>query len=348
MVRGLVAPFPWFGGKRAIAAEVWRWFGDVPNYVEPFAGSLAVLLARPHSPRIETVCDRDGFIANFWRAVQADPDAVARYADWPVIEHDLHARHAWLIERRAELSERLMGDPEFYDARIAGWWLWGICLWIGSGWCSGKGPWRAVDGRLVHLGDAGQGINRQLPHLDHGGRGIHRPLAPRGDVGACAQWSAHLRDTMRALADRLRRVRVCCGDWRRVVSPSVTTANGITAVFLDPPYSGAVRTQGLYAVDGDDVAAAARAWAIAHGDDPRLRIALCGLEHEHAGTMPPTWTAVRWRRRGGYENQGHGRGRENRGREVVWFSPHCLPVDRQAELAGLEAALAALDRGAGR
>lgn len=41
------APFPWFGGKSRAADLVWARFGNVPNYVEPFAGSLAVLLARP-------------------------------------------------------------------------------------------------------------------------------------------------------------------------------------------------------------------------------------------------------------------------------------------------------------
>ena len=41
------APFPYFGGKSRIAHLVWERFGDVPNYVEPFAGSLAVLLGRP-------------------------------------------------------------------------------------------------------------------------------------------------------------------------------------------------------------------------------------------------------------------------------------------------------------
>lgn len=43
----LKAPFPWFGGKSRVAHIVWERFGDVPNYVEPFAGSLAVLLRRP-------------------------------------------------------------------------------------------------------------------------------------------------------------------------------------------------------------------------------------------------------------------------------------------------------------
>ena len=78
----LRAPFPWFGGKRRVAPEVWERFGDVPNYVEPFFGSGAVLLGRPakHAAKIETVNDLDGFVANFWRSVAHDPEATAR---WP-------------------------------------------------------------------------------------------------------------------------------------------------------------------------------------------------------------------------------------------------------------------------
>lgn len=42
------APFPYFGGKSLVAGHVWDAFGgDVRNYVEPFAGSLAVMLACP-------------------------------------------------------------------------------------------------------------------------------------------------------------------------------------------------------------------------------------------------------------------------------------------------------------
>ena len=49
------APFPWFGGKSRVAADVWARFGETPNYVEPFAGSMAVLLGRPkdHARKIE-------------------------------------------------------------------------------------------------------------------------------------------------------------------------------------------------------------------------------------------------------------------------------------------------------
>ncbi|HNI38143.1 MAG TPA: DNA adenine methylase, partial [Pseudomonadales bacterium] len=84
------APFPYFGGKSEIADAVWSRLGDTPNYVEPFFGSGAVLLNRPHwQPKktmLETVNDASGFIANFWRAVRAAPDEVAYHADNPVNE----------------------------------------------------------------------------------------------------------------------------------------------------------------------------------------------------------------------------------------------------------------------
>jgi len=80
----LKAPFPWFGGKRLVAPIVWKRFGSVVNYVEPFFGSGACLLGRPvpfDGP--ETINDLDGYVANFWRAVQADPEAVARWSHQP-------------------------------------------------------------------------------------------------------------------------------------------------------------------------------------------------------------------------------------------------------------------------
>jgi len=333
----LRAPFPWFGGKSRVADVVWQRFGDVANYVEPFAGSLAVLMSRPQPfAGVETVNDKDGFVANFWRAVAADPDAVMRWADWPVNENDLHARHSWLIARRGTLDAALNGDPHYYDAKIAGWWVWGICLWIGSGWCSGSGPWQVnADGQLVHVGDAGMGIHRKRVHVGDAGMGIHRKLVHVGDAGMGIhrkrgddEPETPIGAWFTALQDRLRRVRVCSGDWSRVMGPAVTVRHGLTGVFLDPPYADtADRTDALYATDSLSVAHDVREWAIANGDDPRLRIALCGYDGEHA--MPEHWASVAWKSKGGYGSQGNGRGRENAARERIWFSPHCLSARAQ-------------------
>jgi hypothetical protein len=81
----------------------------------------------------------------------------------------------------------------------------------------------------------------------------------------------------------------------------------------------------LYAEESGSVAHDVREWAIEHGEDPLLRIALCGYEGEHA--MPDTWTEVAWKATGGYGSQASGRGLANAHRERIWFSPHCLEPD---------------------
>lgn len=338
--------FPYPGGKSRIVSQVWRRFGaDVANYVEPCFGSGAVLLGRPGEHwriAIETVNDACGFIANFWRATRSDPEAVAHHADWPVNENDLHARHIWLVNQMESMQSRLEGDPDWFDAKVAGWWCWGLCCWIGSGWCSGEGPWQPVemeDGsrQLIHLGNAGRGVRRKLIHLGDAGRGVNRKRIHPGDAGhGVNRKRIHLGEYFDDLSVRLRNVRVCCGDWSRVLGPTPTVALGTTAVFLDPPYAASTnRDMRLYRKDSGDVAHDVREWAIEHGDDPRFRIALCGYEGEHV--MPKSWECMAWKARGGYGSQSTRHDNPNARRERVWFSPHCLSAWKETPLfAGQE------------
>lgn len=372
MSERLKAPFPWFGGKSRVADLVWDRFGNVDTYNEPFAGSLAVLLGRPHEPRIETVNDLDCYLANFWRALQADPEGVAYYADSPVNEADLHARHRWLVEVARTNAERCMREPDFFDVRIAGWWVWGQCLWIGSGWCASPKIEKFGQSQMQNNG---VGINRnggqrtaanfkgenpheqfKRPHLcdRDSGKGVHRRWQGGGAGGgsgviAPSLWkqkpqlsgdgsgasrgllsegvrSIGLYDYLAKLATRLRRVRVCCGDWTRVLSPSVTTYIGLTGVFLDPPYNQELRER-CYAED-HNISADVRAWALENGDNPKMRIALCGYEGEHE--MPKSWECASWKAHGGYSRTD--RGKANRTRERIWFSPHCLKPDLFSKL----------------
>lgn len=353
----LRAPFPWFGGKRRAAHIIWEAFGDVPNYTEPFAGSLAVLLARPHEPGVETANDLDCYLANFWRATAMDPEGVGVHADWPVNEADLHARHRWLVAQE-DFRQSMRSDPDFYDVKVAGWWVWGISQWIGSGWCVAP-QW---EGRC-HPGNGLRGIHSRRsrnhrkdveyakrPRLGSGGQGVHRTTLElktwqqkpnlRGSRSA-AGIGVHAsgKDTeaivawMQALADRLRRVRVCCGDWQRVVTPSATTQIGVTGILFDPPYAhDADRDPTIYSEESADVAHRVREWCLANGDNPQLRIALCGYEGEHQ--MPDTWRCEAWSASGGYAAaRGHP---ENSKRERIWFSPHCLQPGhlKQADLFG--------------
>lgn len=291
-MKPLTAPFPYFGGKRRVAAAIWERLGNVHNYIEPFCGSCAVLLARPHAPHIETVNDADGLLANFWRAMTMYPDEVARHADWPVNEADLVARHNWLVRERKSLTARLMADPEWCDVKAAGWWVWGISAWIGGGFGE-----REVSAKMAFC--SGHMI----------GRGTH------ADSGL---------DLFEPIATRLRRVRVACGSWDRVMGRSVLAGDLVQSVgvVLDPPYSEG--DQSVYTQRGHGIAHDVRAWCLEHGNIPTLRIALCGYEGEHNELESHGWDKLEWKANGGYGVQSDGKGRENSKRERVWFSPHCL------------------------
>jgi hypothetical protein len=298
----LEAPFPYWGGKAVVAPVIWQRLGDVRHYLEPFAGSLAVLLARPHRPRVETVNDLDGHLVNVYRALAHNPRLVAQHASRPVSSVDLWARHDYVCSQRGALTAQLIADHRFFDAELAGLWIYCASAWTGSGF-----GWKA-------------GLRGQ-PHVSHTGSGIH-----------ARRRQGHLPRLFAALQTRLRGVRMLCGDWRACLSETIlfgsTTPVGL---LLDPPYAQERRQARLYATE-DDCAAAVRAWALAHGEHPKLRIALCGLAGEHA--MPDTWTAYPWQARGGLTNtKHHGRGSGETRQEVVWFSPHCLDAaGRQGQL----------------
>ena len=332
------APFPYFGGKSGAVQPVWAAFGDVANYVEPFAGSAAMLLNAPDGKRIETINDADGFVSNFWRSIAKDPEGVAIAADWPCNETDLFARHSWLVRTQGNLAHRLHDDPDWFDVKVAGWWCWGACNWIGSGWCSGTGPWihdgtSLIDSRqLPHL-NAGQGINRQLPHLGDAGKGINRKLPHLGDAGQGAR-SAFIHDWFDQLHARLRDVRVTCGDWARVVKDSVTTRHGLTAVFLDPPYTKGAMNYAVGGV-GTDLPMQVQAWCADNGQNKALRIVLCGHAGEHDALLKHGWHLRTWTARKGYALSDEAV--QNSKDETLWCSPHCVPkVPVNADLFAME------------
>lgn len=315
------APFPWFGGKSRAASLIWERFGDVPNYVEPFAGSLAVLLNRPSKPGNEIVNDLDCYVSNAWRATKNDPESVAEYCDWPVNEADLHARHRWL-HFRVEFRQRMENEPDYYCPKIAGYWIWGLSCWIGDNFCR---PSRQES--LPRL-TGGKGVARQVPRLT-GGKGDwgvnvlslrkSAPSSPPDGRSRSGAQSQNLIDWFCALSDRLRFTKIICGDWSRCLTKAATYGQGITAVLLDPPYD----TDGHDDVYGEmsrGVSGKVRKWALENGDNPLLRIALCGYEGEHE--MPPEWACVAWKASGGYA--GAAGKMENSKRERIWFSPACL------------------------
>jgi DNA adenine methylase len=326
------APFPYFGGKSTVATDVWQRLGAPSQYIEPFCGSAAMLLAARKPASLEVVGDANGFIANFWRAVKHQPQAVAEWADYPVSHIDLGARHIWLMGRREALGEALQDADWPGCAKTAGWWLWGQCCWIGSGWCDWHRAGSARGQRREgHTGDregddatsAGMGIQAigQVPHAGNAGMGIqaigkvpHAGNAGRGDTTFLTSGGAAAYRILNEIAARLERVRIVHGSWDRCLNHHF--GGNDTAVFLDPPYRA---YETLYGV-ATPVADAVAAWAQEHS---HLRVALCG----HAGDYDlPGWDAVPWSR--GRLTYGGGKTTDQ---ECIWYSPACLPR-RQVDL----------------
>jgi len=371
------APFPWFGGKSKAAPLVWKLLGDPVHYVEPFFGSGAVLLQRPHPCNrpyySETVCDLDGFVCNFWRAVQWYPEQTAEAASWPVCEADKSARQIALLRwREAGARERLAGDAAWCDPVMAGWWAWAVSVQIGA--FVDNSAWTAdpVTG-CIHkqpLKKREPGVSRDLPFLGNSGRGVVHPgLREPGVLDPITAWHGQSRldktdwgeyyhnltmpeliRWFRHLSARLRHVRVLNGDWSRCCTEgalkmlSVREGKGYAGVFLDPPYSeAATRMEGVYQQDSLSVADEVRAWCLKHTNTPWLRIVLAGFEGEHEELESAGWTKHEWFK-DGYLTGGMGNvaknGTHQQYRERLWASPNCR-VEEKSETSAKQLALLA-------
>jgi DNA adenine methylase len=66
---GMNPPIIWVGGKTKLAEWIVSLMPPHHMYIEPFAGSLAVLFAKNPSPS-ELVNDLDGDLINFWRVLR--------------------------------------------------------------------------------------------------------------------------------------------------------------------------------------------------------------------------------------------------------------------------------------
>jgi len=286
-------PFPNSGSDPEMANAVSSRFSLVDTFIDVFGGSASALFGRRIVTGLEVLNDINGFVTNYYRAVRHDPHAVADHADWPIFDRDLVARHHWLVTRGLrQMAPLQQGNPNWFDARIAGWWLWGSMHWGRPGWCAGTGRWSVANGRVVTA------------------RGSTKVMLPSiGDATNIDQRRAYVLAVIKQVAKRLELVRITCCDWTRVVAPHLLTPEA--GVFLDPPY----RRRASGPDDGfdTDTSRDCRLWAIQQG--AMVKIALCGFASWTC--MPAGWDSYRLRSRNG------GATGARRTHDAIWFSPKC-------------------------
>ncbi len=176
--------------------------------------------------------------------------------------------------------------PDFADLDACDPYAAGAWLWAA---CVGIG-----DGDSLHRCDHGMGVK-------------------------ATRWTA---SDAAAVVERIARVQVLCGDWSRCVTPAALREppRGPVGIFLDPPYG---EGSGVGYEDGTgDVARDVWAWALANGDNPRLRIVVAG--YDDGREVPPGWRVVERAENGGFASQSKAKANVNRKRERLWLSPHCV------------------------
>lgn len=121
-------PIAYYGGKTTIAQKIVGLFPRHEHYVEPYAGSLAVLLAKAPS-RMETVNDLDAQLMTFWRVLRDRPAELERVC---ALTPHARAEHAAAYEpvpadhpdRQLEVARRawvLLSQGRAGTMRKTGW-----------------------------------------------------------------------------------------------------------------------------------------------------------------------------------------------------------------------------------
>ena len=275
----------------------------------------------------ETICDADGHIANVWRALQFSPDETAKWADWPVNHADLSARKKVLNEKNQYLLENLIKDDMWNDSKLAGYWIWAASCWIGSGLTRPTA--------MPHLTDAGIGVHKisKRPHISDAGKGVQkiskRPHIADAGKGVQEIYNENIYTWFRQLSERLRYVRVVCGDWTRVCGGNWQDNIGPVGIYFDPPYENKDRDD-VYAVDCFQVGGLVRKWAIERGALKDYRICISGYDMNNE-LSDHGWESYSWETGGGYSNVS-GKKNDNCSKEILWMSPNCNSIDKQVSL----------------
>jgi DNA adenine methylase len=99
---------PWFGAKRTLASRIVEQLGPHRCYLEPFCGSMAVLLAKEQAT-METVNDLHGDLVNLARTVQGPRTWAAFYRR---LRRTMVSQSLWRDSADIILSQPFEATPE--------------------------------------------------------------------------------------------------------------------------------------------------------------------------------------------------------------------------------------------
>lgn len=115
------SPFPWYGGKQALAPKIVGLLPPHRAYIEAFGGGASVLLSKPLA-KLEVYNDRDSGLVNFFRVLRDRPDELIRalqltpfareefelcLATWEDVEDEVERARRWYVR----IAQAYGGNP---------------------------------------------------------------------------------------------------------------------------------------------------------------------------------------------------------------------------------------------
>lgn len=198
----MTPPLKWHGGKHYLARRIVALMPAHTHYVEPYAGGLAVLLAKDPEGVSEVANDIDRDLTNFWRVLQG--------------------RYSFEVFRR--LCEATpFSEAEWHDAGIE------LCEFPEPDIRASSPAVRAWR-FFVHCRQSLAGRRASFAPLS-------KARTRRGMNEQASAWLSAV-DGLAEVHARLRRVAVCCADALEVIRREDTPG---TLFYLDPPYLAETR-----------------------------------------------------------------------------------------------------------
>lgn len=190
-------PFAYNGKKTNAAKQIWELLGDPKHYIEPFAGSCAVLLSRPHdyTQRYETINDYDAYLTNLLRAIKLDPEKLFEHVDaTPANRIECAALRKEAHTEEENLRELIEADRTYCDVDTAAQYYAMLCDSF-----PGSSGLRAAPSTHVRL-----------------------------------SYRDGLKPIFEQIAQRFRHVCIHAASWETLVTNAQLPSP--TGVYLDPPY----------------------------------------------------------------------------------------------------------------
>jgi DNA adenine methylase len=103
--------FPWLGGKGRLAKRILERMPPHEVYVEPFAGSIAILLARPEPAKTEVINDFDRELVTFFRVLQHHLVEFCQVFRWAINSRQMFR---WLNETNPDTLTDIHRAARFY------------------------------------------------------------------------------------------------------------------------------------------------------------------------------------------------------------------------------------------